>query len=64
MAVYKVTYECKGTYWDFTMSSDRVLTVNDDEVMSAAIEDSINIHGAGNHEVSPLIGIIMVTEEK
>lgn len=64
MAIYKVTYECKGKYWDFTMSSDKKLTVNDDEVMSAAIDDSIEIHGTGNHDVSPLIGLIMVTEVK
>ncbi|WP_193160022.1 hypothetical protein [Serratia ureilytica] len=64
MAVYKITYECNGTYWDFTMPSDKELTVDDDEVMSAAIDDSINIHGTGNHEVSPLIAIIMVTEVK
>lgn len=66
MALFKVTYQVNGdpTFRDVNMSSDKELTTSDDEVIQAAMRDSVHYTPASSATSINGLKVVMVTPIK
>ncbi|EKK5566470.1 hypothetical protein SJ093_11060 [Citrobacter freundii] len=66
MALFKVTYQVNGdpTFRDVNVSSDKELTTFDDEVIQAAMRDSVHYTPASSATSINGLRVVMVTPIK